>query len=76
MDLQLNGTIYKMADSTIKTFDPENIGLAAGISFLSALELGIPLWAILPPITMNVCKNSVAIAGLNIALMDTENEIV
>ena len=28
LDLQLNGTVYKIADTTIKTFDPENIGVA------------------------------------------------
>ena len=43
LDLQLNGTVYKIADTTIKRFDPENMGVAAGISFLSALELEIPL---------------------------------
>ena len=43
LDLQLNGTVYKIADTTSKKFDPENMGVAAGISFLSALELEIPL---------------------------------
>ena len=31
LDLQLNGTVYKIADTTIKKLDPKNIGLAAGI---------------------------------------------
>ena len=43
LDLQLNGIVYKVADTTIKKFDPENMGVAARISFLSALELEIPL---------------------------------
>jgi hypothetical protein len=43
LNLQLNGTVYKIADTKIKKFDPENMGVAAGISFLSALELEIPL---------------------------------
>jgi hypothetical protein len=43
LDLQLNGTVCKVVDTTIKKFDPENIGVATGILFLSALELEIPL---------------------------------
>ena len=43
LDLRLNGTVYKIGDTTIKKFDPENMGVAAGISFLSALELEIHL---------------------------------
>jgi hypothetical protein len=35
--------VDKVADTTIKQFDPENIGVASGISFLSALELKISL---------------------------------
>jgi len=42
-------TVYNIADTTIKKFDPENMGLAARISFLSALELEKPLGLILPP---------------------------
>jgi hypothetical protein len=34
---------------TIEKFDPENTGVAAGILFLSALELEIHLGEILPP---------------------------
>ena len=49
MDLQLNGMVHKIADTTIKKFDPENMGVAAGISFLSALELEIPLGGKLTP---------------------------
>ena len=49
LDLQLNGTVYKIADTIIKKFDPENMGVAAGISILSALELEIPLGSKLPP---------------------------
>ena len=43
LDLQPNGTVDKIADTTIKKLDPANMGVAAGISFLSALELEIPL---------------------------------
>ena len=39
LDLQLKGAVYKVAETTVKKFDPENIGVAARISFLSALEL-------------------------------------
>ena len=41
-DLQLNGTVCKIADTTIKKFGPENMEVAARISFLCALELGYP----------------------------------
>jgi hypothetical protein len=41
LDLQLNGTVCKVAVTTIKKFDPENMGVATGILFLSALELEI-----------------------------------
>ena len=54
LDLQMSSTVYKIADTTIKKFDPENMGVAAGISFLSALELDIPLGVNYPPIAMNV----------------------
>ena len=65
MDFQLNGMVYKIADTTIKKFDPENMGVVAGILFLSALELEIPLGGrIYIPQLHNVCKNTVAIAGL------------
>jgi hypothetical protein len=43
LDFQWNGTVYEIADTTIKKFDPENMGVAARILFLSALELEIPL---------------------------------
>ena len=50
LDLQLlNGTVYKIADTTIKKSDPENMGVAAEIWFLSAPELEIPLGVILTP---------------------------
>ena len=49
LDLQLNGTVYKIADTTIKKLDLENMGVAAGISFLSALEIEIPLGGKLSP---------------------------
>lgn len=39
LDLQLSGTVYKIADTIVKKFDPENMGVAARISFLSAPEL-------------------------------------
>jgi len=43
LDFELNGTIYEIADTTIKKFDLENMGVAAGISFLPALDLEIPM---------------------------------
>ena len=46
---QLNGKVYKIVDTTIKKFDPENIGVVARISFLSALEHEIPLGVNYPP---------------------------
>ena len=49
LDLKLNGAVYKIADTTFRKYDPENMGLAAGISFLSAPELDIPLGGKLPP---------------------------
>jgi len=49
LDCQMIITVYNIADTTIKKFDPENMGLAARISFLSALELEKPLGLILPP---------------------------
>jgi len=36
-------------DSTIETFDPENIGIAVGSLFLASLEAEIPLGVVLPP---------------------------
>jgi len=62
----LNGAVYKIADTTIKKFDPENMGIAAKILFLSALEPGIPQRGKNNPLfTMNVCKNRFTIEGLN-----------
>ena len=43
LDLRSNGMIYKVVDTTTKKLDTENMGLVARISFLSALELKIPL---------------------------------
>ena len=40
----LNGTVCKIAETTTETFDPENMGVEARISFLSALELEILMW--------------------------------
>jgi hypothetical protein len=39
----------KVGVGIVEKFDPENMGLAAGILFLSALELEIHLGKILPP---------------------------
>jgi len=36
-----------VADSTIEKFDPENIGVAVGISFLASLEAEITLGVVL-----------------------------
>ena len=47
--LQLNGTVYKIADTTIKKFDPENIGVAAGISFLCSKTCDISGGKLPPP---------------------------
>ena len=38
LDFQLNGTVYKIADTIIKKLDPENMGMDARITFLSALD--------------------------------------
>jgi hypothetical protein len=46
----LNGMSDNVGDSTVEKFDPINIGVAAGILFLSALELEIHLGGILPPL--------------------------
>jgi hypothetical protein len=43
LDFEFNCTVYKIGDTTVKKFDPENIGVTSGILFLSALELEIPL---------------------------------
>jgi len=42
-------------DSTIETFDPENMGVAVGIVFLASLEAEIPLGVVLP-LNTNVTK--------------------
>ena len=47
LDFRLNGLSDNVGVSTIEKFDPENMGVAAGISFLSALELEIHLGEIL-----------------------------
>ena len=41
LDLQLNGTVYKIVDTTIKNLDLESIEVAARISFLPILKLEI-----------------------------------
>ena len=41
LDLQQNGSVYKIVDTTIKNLDPENMGIAARILFPSVLELEI-----------------------------------
>jgi hypothetical protein len=43
LDFRLNGLSDRVGVSTIEKFDPENMGVAAGILFLSALELEIHL---------------------------------
>ena len=59
LDFQLNGTVYKIAYTTIKTFNLENIWVAVGISFLSALELEKPLGGKLnPPIAYSTYVKS------------------
>jgi hypothetical protein len=48
-------TLDNVSVSTIEKFDPKNMGVAAGILFLSALELERYTWGeILPPWTLNV----------------------
>ena len=47
LNFWLNGLTDNVGVSTIEKFDPENIGLAAGILFLSALELEVHLGEIL-----------------------------
>ena len=46
-DFRLNGLSDNVGVSTIEKFDPKNTGVAAGISFISALELEIHLGEIL-----------------------------
>ena len=43
LDLELSGRVCKIANTTTKTFDPENMGEDARITFLSALEREIPM---------------------------------
>jgi hypothetical protein len=45
----MNGMSDNAGNSTIEKFDPINMGVAAGILCLSALELEIHLEEILPP---------------------------
>ena len=51
----------KFRVGTVEKLDPENknMGVAAGIFFLSRIELEKPLGVILPPtpVVTNVCKN-------------------
>ena len=48
LDFRLNGLSDNVGVSTVEKSDPENTGVAAGISFLSAVELEIHLGEILP----------------------------
>ena len=72
LDLQLNGTVYKIADTTIEKLDPENMGVAARISFLSALELEIIIfqcitdWGTFVPQPYSVEKKKVRNARVNL----------
>jgi hypothetical protein len=51
--------------SIIEKFDPENMGVTAGLLFLSALELEIHLGEILlPPRTNNVSISYWTLGGL------------
>jgi hypothetical protein len=55
LNFLLNGLSDSVGVSIIEKFDPENIGVAAGILFLSALELEIHLEGkFYPPWTLNV----------------------
>ena len=42
-DLELGGRVFKIGNTTTKTFDPEDMGEDARITFLSALEREIPM---------------------------------
>jgi len=42
-------TSGSVTDSTIETFNPENMVLAVGIVFIASLEAEIPLEVVLPP---------------------------
>ena len=68
LDFRLNGLSDNVGVSTIETFDPENMRVAAGISFLSALELKIHLEEILPPWTTNVSIFYWTLGGLRYSL--------
>ena len=49
LDFRLNGRSDNVGVGTIEKLDPKNMGIAAGILFLSALELEIYLGGSLPP---------------------------
>ena len=42
LDFRLSGWFHNVGISTIETLDPKNMGVAAGILFLSGVELEIP----------------------------------
>ena len=49
LDLWLPVSSHSVGHNSIEKFDPENGGVAVGISFLSHLEVEICLGEILPP---------------------------
>jgi len=57
LDFWLSVSSVSATDSTIQKFDPENMGVAVGIVFLTSLEAEIPLGIVLlPPSTQTSLK--------------------
>jgi hypothetical protein len=65
LDFRLNEKFDNVSISTIEKFDPKNMGVAAGILCLSALEVEIHLWGNFTPWTTNVAIFYWTIRGLN-----------
>ena len=58
MDFRLPVSSGTVADSTVEKFDPENMGVAVGILFLSGLQAEIHLGVLLPPPCVCVCTGA------------------
>jgi len=56
LDFWLPVSSGSATDSTIETFDPENIGVAVGIVFLASLEAEMSLGVVLSPSTQTSLK--------------------
>ena len=58
LDFRLKEASEKVGIGTVEKLAPENMGVAAGILFLSHIELEKPVGVILPPppVVTNGCK--------------------